>query len=63
MQRRTNNGEGAIHGGNVYEGGGAYNAEVSEAFLYGILHIIYPVADKSCYGMIAQQKYIASKCY
>ena len=32
MQRRTNDGEGAIHGGIVYEGGGAYNAEDSALF-------------------------------
>jgi hypothetical protein len=44
----------------LYMKAGVHTMRRIQPFLDGILHI-YPVADKSCYGMITQQKYIAFK--
>ena len=40
----------------LYMKAGVHTMRRFQPFLDGILHI-YPVADKSCYGMITQQKY------
>ena len=42
----------------LYMKAGVHTMRRIQPFVDGILHI-YPVADKSCYGMITQQKYIA----